>query len=107
MSIFETQKGFNRQALPYFTLMVDLGILTDAILAPLTTVAGLRAVAFTGYETQRRFYEQWQKKVDRLEAIGVLTDTTVAASNDTATLLALMTANDASLSVGGNMSYAA
>jgi hypothetical protein len=100
MALFEMQLGFNRQAFGYCVKMVDDGVLTDAILNPLTTVAGLKAVSFAGYETNRRFYEQWQAHVDRLEAIGVLTDTIVGNTNTTADFLALMTANDASLVAG-------
>src|SRR5258708_6262166 len=103
---FETQLGFNRQAFGYSVLMGDILVLTDAIINPLTTVAGLRAVSFTGYETQRRYYEQWQQHVDRLQAIGVITDALVASMNTVAAFLALMTANDASL-VAGKGSYAA
>lgn len=107
LPVYETQKGFNRQALRYFSLMVDLSILTDAILAPLTTVAGLRAVSFSGYETQRHYYEQWQTWVDRAEAIGVLTDARVAASNTTTLLFALFTDEDSTISATGNSSFAA
>lgn len=106
--IYETGgKGFNRQALGYIDEMVVQGVLTDAIISPLTTVAGLRAVAFAGYETSRRFYEQFQAHVDRAEAIGVLTDARVAAANTVAGLEALFTDEDATISIIGNKSLVA
>jgi hypothetical protein len=100
LPIYETQKGFNAHALPYTVLMADFAILTDAIINPLTTVAGLRAVTFSGYETSRRWYEQWQRHVDFLQAIGVLTDARVAAMDTVAGLELLMTQEDANLVIG-------
>jgi len=108
MSLYETSKGFNRQGLSAIRRMVDLGDLTDAIIAPLTTVAGLRAVGHTvAFETSLRSYEQYQHWVDHLEAIGVLTDAAVAAANTADGLIALMTAGDSTLSGTGNMSWVA
>ena len=107
MAIYEVQKGFNRQSLAYLDEMYILSVLTDAIIAPLTTVAGLRAVSFASYETSRRFYEQWQAHVDRAEAIGIYTDATIAAADTVAGLVALHTAEDATISQTGNKSLVA
>lgn len=101
LPIPETVKGFNRQGLGYIDEMVVQGVLTDAIINPLTTVAGLRAVSFSGYETSRRFYEQFQRHVDRLEAIGVITDARVAAADTVAGLVAYMTDEDSTISQTG------
>lgn len=107
LPIPEVTKGFNRQALAYIDEMVVQGVLTDAIINPLTTVAGLRAVAFSGYETSRRWYEQYQKLIDYAEAIGVLTDARVAAANTVAGLATLFTDEDSTISLIGNKSFVA
>lgn len=97
MAIFEVQKGFNRQALTYVNQMVADGVLTDGVIGPLTTVAGLRAVTYSYYETNRRFYEQFQRRLDNAQACGILTDANVAAADTVAGLRALFTANDSTL----------
>jgi hypothetical protein len=107
LPVYETQKGFNRHALAYIDEMVIQGVLTDAIINPLTTVAGLRAVSFSGYETSRRFYEQYQKLIDYAESIGVLTDARVAAADTAAGLEVLFTQEDSTISITGNKSLVA
>lgn len=97
MAIFETSLPLNRQALTWINIMVEMGVLTTAIIAGLTSVAGLRAVAVPVFETQQRFYEAFQKAVDRAEAIGTLTNGGVAAAATVAGLEALFTTQDASL----------
>jgi len=97
MAIPETTYGFNRHALTYVNKMVDMGVLTNAIINPLTTVAGLRAVTAPPYETDLRFYEQYQKQIDYAQAIGTLTNANVAAADTVAGLRTLFTGNDASL----------
>jgi hypothetical protein len=106
MPVPEVSLGFNRQVKHWMNEGVVQGFLTDEVIAPLTTVAGLRAVTFTGPEVDRRFYEMFQKAVDRGQAIGVLTDAAVAGANDVAGLLALFTANDPTLQATESFSLA-
>lgn len=94
---FETSLPLNRQALTWINIMVEMGALTTAIIGGLTTVPGLRAITPPVFETQRRFYEGFQKAVDRAQATGTLTNSRVAAAATVAGLEALFTAQDASL----------
>lgn len=105
MSLFEVQKGFNRQGLAYLDYINIQGSLTDTAVAAADTVAGLRAITFVGYEVQRRMYEQYQRHIDFLEAIGVLTDAAILSLTTVADLEALLTTADSSLSIIGNKSY--
>lgn len=86
----EVNQPLLRQGLHWINNQVTESNLTDAIVAGLTTVAGLRAITFSGYEVQRRFYEIFQKWVDRLQAIGALTDAGVAAAGSVAGLRAFL-----------------
>jgi hypothetical protein len=105
MALHETQLGFNRQALGMAKIMIDMGNLSDSILNGVNTVAALRALAHAqGFETTLRFAEQWRNHVDRLQAIGVLTDAVVADTDTVVAFKALMTANDSTISANGNQS---
>lgn len=98
MPVPEVSLGLNRQTKHWIDEMVIQGLLTDAIILGLTTVAGLRAISNAGLpEVELRFYEQYQKAIDRGQAIGVLTDAAVAGADSVAGLRALFTANDPTL----------
>lgn len=108
LPIYETQKGFNRQALHAVDVEFVLGNLTDAIINPLTTVAGLRAILHTNaYETNLRRLEQFRRWVDFAEAIGVLTDARVAAADTVDGLKTLFTDEDTTITATGNYSNVA
>jgi len=106
MPVPETSLGLNRQCKHAIDTMVAEGVLTDAVILGLTTVAGLRAVSAAALaETSLRFYEIYQKWVDRGQAIGVLTDAAVAAADTVAGLRALFTANDPTLAAVEQYSF--
>lgn len=96
-TIPEVSIGLNRQALNWLNVMVNEGVITDTAVAAADTVAGLRATAFAGPETARRFYEMWQKSVDRAKAIGTLTDALILSLTTVAGLRALFTTQDSLL----------
>jgi len=106
MPVAEVSLGLNRQCKHAIDVMVNEGVLTDAVILPLTTVAGLRAVSSASLpETALRFYEIFQKWVDKGQAIGVLTDAAVAAADTVAGLRALFTANDPTLAAVEQFSF--
>jgi len=100
-TLYETQKGMARQAYNYFLELINLGILTAGVLAALTTYLGYRNVqcdeskqpnnSYTGYETVRGFYRQFQRRSDHANACGVLTDAIVAANNGSLAIFATNT----------------
>mgnify|MGYP001564355843 FL=1 len=97
-TIYEVVLPLAEQGLTWVNKMVDLGVLTNAIIAPLTTVAGLRAVSSAGvFETDLRLYEEYQRSIDRSEAVGILTNANVAAANTVAGLQLLFTTQDANI----------
>ena len=108
--VAETDLGFNRHCANAIKEMVIQGVLTDAVIGPLTTVAGLRNVSAAAVpETSLRFYQIYQKLIDEGEAIGVLTDATVAAANTVDGLLELFTDQDPTIegANGSNWSFVA
>ena len=108
MAIYEVQSGLLRQVLAWVNVQVNMGNITDAVVAALTTTAGLKAITFSsGFETQRRFYEMYQKAIDRGVAIGALTDAAVAAAGSVAGLRAVFTSLDANLTAAQRYSLVA
>lgn len=106
MPVPEVSLGFSRHCKHAIDEMVIQGVLTDAVILPLTTVAGLRAVSAAALpETSKRFYEIYQKLIDEGQAIGVLTDAAVAAANTVAGLRALFTAVDPTLAAVESFSF--
>lgn len=102
MALFEVVLPLNRQALTWVNIMVEMGAITDAIVGGLTTVAGLRAITAPVFETQRRFYEAFQKAVDRAQAIGTLVNSGIAGAGNVAGLRALFVAQDSSLAAAAH-----
>lgn len=101
-TVSETSLPYAEQGLTWINKMIDMGVLTTAIIAPLTTVAGLRAVSAAALpETSLRFYEQYQRSIDRSQAAGILTDTNVAAADTVAGLQALFTTQDSKIAYAG------
>lgn len=98
MALFETQRPMNRQALENLNFQIAGGGLVDADILALATVAGLKAVAFDGFESARGFDRFWKRFIDYAESIGTLTDAGVAAADTVAGLRALFTTADAGLS---------
>jgi hypothetical protein len=99
MAIAEVDLGFNRQAKHYVNEMIIQGVLTDAIIAPMTTTAELRNVAENLPQVSERFYEQYQRRIDNAIACGILTDANVAAANTMAGLLQIFVDNDPTLAL--------
>lgn len=93
MAVFETVLPLVRQGLTHFNIMVEMGVINDAAVAAMTTLALARATPFAGFETQRRWYENYQKAIDRLIAIGVLTAANIGGAANVAGFQALLTAH--------------
>ena len=99
MPIYEVQLGVNRQSKHWVNEMVIQGVLTDAIINPMTTTADLRNVAQNLPQVSSRFYEQYQRGIDRAVACGILTNANVAAANTVNGLLQIFVDNDPTLAL--------
>lgn len=91
--------NFAAQGLTAMNHAVNIG-LTTSIIGPLTTVAGLQAAILalgTDYEKLRKA-QRVNIVIDHLKAVGILTNTNVAAANTVAGVRAIFTALDSSLS---------
>jgi hypothetical protein len=110
MAVYEVDQRMLTQCLEYLNEGVIQGWITNTIVSGLTTAAGVvgndttgannvpvgpvGAVAgnpFVGYEVDRRFAQQYSKAMQRAVAIGVLTNTNVAAASNVAGLIAVFT----------------
>lgn len=94
----ETTLDAARHALQFFNHAVDRGLANSDILS-LTTVAGLK-VAITAkvvHEVDVNMLRQANKAIDTAQAIGVLTDTNVAAADTVAGIRSLFTTFNSAL----------
>lgn len=106
MPVPEVSLGLNRQGKHWVDEGIIQGFITGAILAAITnpgTVAKLRNIGATLPEVNQRWYEEYQKGIDRAQACGALTDAGVesvraaGAGTAIAVLRALFTVNDPTL----------
>jgi len=102
MPIHETDLGRNRHLLNSLNHAIDLG-LTDALLAPLTTEATLKAavLALVVHETYSNLQRQINKNIDVGVAAGILTTTNITAGDTAALLEGIMVALDTPNLVAG------
>lgn len=85
-----------RNAIQTFYIANKYGILTDAAILGLTTVAGLRLL-FTNasvHASDELIKRSGEEKVDEMQKLGLLTNTNVAAADTFAGLQALLTGSD-------------
>lgn len=92
MAAHETTMNAARHALHFFNHAVDRG-LADGDILNLGTVAALKAAILLEavHETDLDMLRQANKAIDTAQAIGVLTDTNVAAANTVAGIRTLFT----------------
>lgn len=107
-TVYEVDLGLVRQGLAWINTMVDLGALTDQVVADSDTVALLKSnlnesitdATRTVPETSARFVEETTRdggSIDRSVAIGVLSDAILAPLTTVTQLRALFTAQDETL----------
>lgn len=107
MPIHDTDIGRNRHGLNSINHAADEG-LTNAIILPLTTVAGLKAaiLALVVHNADSNILRQINLNIDVAVAAGILTDANVTAADTVAGLEAIFTALDSNLSATERRTFA-